>query len=207
MFIAHGKKQLQLTRPLPVPLHHDEDLRGGGWRTCRTRYVRAIVLHWGGVSRASIRRTLIRRGLSTHFAVDTDGVWQWLDTRKVAYHCGKHNRTTIGVDICQWPLVDALRHYPAPEWDVQPVPFRSARTRVRQVLSLDSRLVANTRALVLELCDAFHVPLEAPPADCVVDHLPRGVVGHHHLTRNKWDILPWWGQIFDDWNLFKESPT
>ena len=206
MYIIHNKKPLELQRSLPVPLYHDEQL-SEGWYRAPGRSIHTIVLHWGGVSRRSIYRTLQRRGLSTHFAVDTDGVWQWVDTAHVAQHCGLYNRVTIGVDICQWPLVDALRHYPSPDWDVRVVPFRSSRTRHSEVLSLDSRLVSNTRALLLELCDAFYIPLEAPQYNDIVLNEPiRGIVGHHHLTRNKWDILPWWGQIFDNWNLVKEIP-
>lgn len=202
MYIIHDGKEVPLVRSLPVPIVHTEKLEHG-WYRARNRYIRGNVVHWGGVTRRSIYRTLVNNNLSTHFAVDVDAIYQWLDTAKVAQHCGPHNWCTLGIDICQWPIVSSLHHYPPPEWDVKVVPFRSNRTSQREVLTLDSRLVRNTRALLIELSDTFHLPLEVPPEDCIVEEPIRGTMGHHHLTMNKWDILPWWGQIFDGWKMYK----
>lgn len=75
-----------------------------------------IVLHHtggDGDGAARVYNTLFRdRRLSVHFVVDDDGrVFQFLDVMEKAWHAGKANRQSVGIECNLFPLVDAKPNY------------------------------------------------------------------------------------------------
>lgn len=187
-----------------LSLHED-----GGFRTVKNRQIRIITIHWGGLNVKHCRNALAAEDLSSHFGTGAATAYQWLDTNYSAYHAGYVNDFSIGIDICQHPVVKFLERYTKdPASDVRVVDNTTGRGHKR-VLSLDSRTADVTRDLVLDLCRAYDIPLEVPrDRSGKVDHSVlnkygmqkgafEGVVGHHHLTKTKWDMAVWWSQIFD----------
>ena len=63
--------------------------------------VSQIVLHWDVThSSAGAVEVLQRRGLSTHFLIDSDGtIYQTLDVEYKAVHAGEANDRSIGIDL------------------------------------------------------------------------------------------------------------
>ena len=70
-------------------------------KVTKLRKPKMFVSHWDVCLNAdSCYRVLRKRGLSIHFTIDNDGtIFQYLDMNHIAYHCGKHNPTTVGVEI------------------------------------------------------------------------------------------------------------
>jgi len=52
------------------------------------------------------------RGLSVHFAIDDDGmIWQFLDCKDRAWHGGKHNNVSVGIECNLYPSADKKPWY------------------------------------------------------------------------------------------------
>ncbi len=60
-----------------------------------------IVTHWDATTSAEkCKRVLQARKISTHFCIDNDGViHQYVDTNNIAYHAGRVNKYSIGIDF------------------------------------------------------------------------------------------------------------
>jgi len=169
-----------------------------------------LVLHWpAGVQDAKKLHRMLSttdRDVSTHFAVDATGVYQYLPLSARAWHAGNVNAASIGIDICQSPEVE---DFDAEKKLGKNAPKRKNPTKrgPAEILALDPTLAANTRWLVDALCAQFNIPKNAPRANGVVSHNVQftdeasrkgwsGVVGHHHCSSNKWDIACWWDDLF-----------
>jgi len=76
-------------------------MRSGFKTVTKIRKPRMFVCHWdAALNSDSCYKILRKRGLSIHFTIDNDGtIYQYLDMNHIAYHCGKHNSTTVGVEI------------------------------------------------------------------------------------------------------------
>jgi hypothetical protein len=185
------------------------------YRKKRRRPVNYIVLHWGGSSAFGLQRALSRRGLSTHYAIDGDIVYQLLPHEAQAWHAGNVNAWSVGIDFCQQPTVDGDRARRLKEkgWNVEEVDNPTGRGD-RRIVTLNARAVAAARAFLPVLCEELGVPFRVPrgvdglapdgeffhgvlPMSALTDGKFRGVVGHHHTRSTKWDIAPWWLQLFD----------
>ena len=74
-----------------------------------------MIHHTGGDGNGGGRvfNTLhMQRGLSVHFVVDDDGmIYQFLDCKEKAWHAGKHNKMSIGIECNLYPLVDKKPDY------------------------------------------------------------------------------------------------
>ena len=171
---------------------------------------RVIVLHWGGLDVGHCRRTLIQRGLSSHYGVGLDGVEQWVPVTARAYHAGTPaNDWAVGVDLCQSPRVDYLEETLDRGHEVEVVENPTSRGHDR-IVSLDTRIADIAGAFIPELARELGIPLRVPrDSDGEVSHavltqveLERflaeggGVLGHHHLSPRKWDVACWWELVF-----------
>lgn len=201
---------LTYEHPAGLDLRHD-----GGWTRSAKRNIKLIVIHWGGYSASHCRDALANRDLSSHFGVEKHIAYQWLPTDYVAYHVNKwYNTYSIGIDVCRHPLPSMLKHInddPLPKVIEQDPPVRGER----RIVELDDASARTLRNLVIDLCQVHNVPMRVPRGDAglslegPVYHgvLPKGsvkrglfasgVVGHHHLSKKKWDIAPkWWEKAF-----------
>jgi len=185
-------------------LHPDGDFRkpkGGA-----VRKLDRIVLHWGGTSARRCWRALQNRNLSSHFGVDEVVIYQWLDLNFKAWHAGKANTGSIGIDICQQPTVSFFEHYRKRGFnDIKVVKNDSKPLRGhKEVITLHEKTAQSTRDLVVDLCELFDIPLRVPRNtdgsycyEVINWESFRGVVGHFHSSPGKWDPAPFWSQIFD----------
>ena len=175
--------------PGGLNLHED----GGFGRRSRTPDL--IVLHWGGRNPKSCRNALAGRNLSSHFGTGRGQIYQWLDIKLRAYHAGSPaNGRSVGIDICQQPTIGLLDWYKERGYNVGKVRNPSSRGP-RQVLTLDPETLRATADLLPGLCDALGIPCVFPDTDAVLTASElsafSGIVGHHHITKSKWDIAPW----------------
>ncbi len=154
-----------------------------------------IVLHWGGRNARSCRNALAGRHLSSHFGTDRGVIHQWLDIKHRAYHAGSPaNGRSVGIDICQQPTVGLKKYYKARDYGLREVKNPSSRGP-RKVLTLHKDTAKATADLVAALCDALGIPAVMPDHDRAMNRAElnsfSGVIGHHHLSKRKWDVAPW----------------
>jgi len=166
--------------------------------------INTIVLHWGGYNPRSLYNVMSAdRPVSTHFGVGLDEgnqatVYQYLDIKHKAWHAGGANEGSIGIDICQQPVTKHLDYYKKAGYRVRTEANTTGRGNDR-VLSLDHRIAAATCEFVQELAKVTNIALRAPRSH---DVLPEDVLrahtllGHHHISGNKWDIACWWSAVF-----------
>jgi hypothetical protein len=179
------------------------DLHPGGHFNKRNPYqIDLIVVHWGGINIKNCKDALNSRGLSSHFGIEGNKVYQWLDTQHCAWHGGKVNNRSIGIDICQYPTTDWQSYYKKRGLSLSIVDNKTGRGD-KKVLSLAKDTAQATRELIKQLCKLYHIPYRFPMTSDVVSHAVQkdldqfqGVIGHHHVSPQKWDIACWWDQIF-----------
>lgn len=131
--IADGKSQLNADSPARYNLRYNrtakerytpaelEQIRGGGWDLeLLQKHVDQFVIHYDvcGTSRQCFRVLHDLRGLSVQFMLDIDGtIYQTLDVKERAWHAGKANDRSIGIEIANMGSY-SLRESIAPlaEW-------------------------------------------------------------------------------------------
>jgi hypothetical protein len=161
-------------------------------------------MHWGGLNPHNLYNVMnATRPVSTHFGIGLDEgnqptVYQYLDIKHKAWHAGSENDGSIGIDICQQPVVKHADYYKKAGYRVRTEVNKTGRGNDR-VLSLDPRIAAAAAEFVPELARQLGIELRAPSTH---NALPEDVlrtyslIGHHHITLNKWDIACWWSTIF-----------
>ena len=91
-------------------------IKGKRYGSRKLTDIRQIMIHHTGGDGDGMGRmyqTLHNeRGLSVHFGVDDDGsIVQLLDCKEKAWHGGKMNKTSIGIECALFPLVDQNPDY------------------------------------------------------------------------------------------------
>jgi len=191
-----------------LDLHKD-----GGWKKANDRDLRLVVIHWGGLHPKQCRNVLANRDLSSHFGIGKDGIYQWLDMAHVAWHAGYPNSFSVGIDICEQPERKWESWYNKRGYDKKPSTNTTGRGK-KKILTLDTRTATNVRECVKAICGVTNVPYRFPSgSDGFGDGGPSwhgtfaksdlkagrfsGVVGHHHISKKKWDMACWWDEIFE----------
>lgn len=189
---------------------------------------RLLVIHWGGIDPFHLYRVFNGdRKVSSHGGVGYDKqevkFYQYLDLQHSAWHAGYVNKFSIGIDICQQPTTEWLSYYQSRSYDVDNVKNNARRPDGRvigdySVLSIDSDIATATLNVVQDICSLFDIPMRAPRGSdglqdkgelwhgvfskrTINDGKFSGVVGHHHLSAQKWDMACWWNSIFHDTQL------
>lgn len=185
-----------------------------------------FVHHSGGDGRdpANMYNTLyMNRGLSVHYAVEDDGrIYQFNDALDCCYHGGSHNRVSIGVECCLFPLVKNKPDYysAARRKRLGNLPHRKQVERIHGVklevfcftdpqVDALARLAAGNWLAVQALrgdlareCNAPEFPRTTKgtiPKTVYAKHKEHiGLIGHLQCTRNKIDPagFPW--EQFED---------
>lgn len=158
-------------------------------RRRRSEAIQAILHHDACISALRCFAVLQARGLSTHFCIDNDGtVFQFADPAlEVAYHAGRFNGRSIGIDISNAVLTRfADRYDPRREQATLPVHGRP----VTGLLPYPCQIEA---ALALLRVLRQHFPgiandhrSEARFFEDVAPETP-GIFGHLQVTRGKID--------------------
>jgi|11_taG_2_1085331.scaffolds.fasta_scaffold17734_2 hypothetical protein len=183
------------------------DLHRYGNFSPRKGEVSGVCVHWGGLNAQHCFNVFASpaRKVSSHFLIGlVDGcavVYQVLDIKHKAWHGGKVNDFTVGVDICQQAGVQWADHYEDGGYDLTIINNPSTRGE-RKVLSLHPALRTAAALFIKDLMNALSIPLKpAPDADGIYeDDVDKGRVtlfGHSHVNRRKWDIAPYWAGIID----------
>jgi hypothetical protein len=197
-----------------IPTHaktatFDEDFTLGDTAS-RTRRVRPtqIVLHYDVAFNARAAESILqKRGYSTHFIIDHDGtiVQCHNPATKVAFHAGRVNDYTIGIDInnpadVKYRARDASKRG-GPERDI--VEERIHGGLVRRLDYFPEQITSLSELLDI-LCNEFDIPRTCP-RDCEGPLLKKldnadvrkyGVLGHYHLSLRKTDPSPLnWDEI------------
>jgi hypothetical protein len=182
------------------------DLHHFGNFSQRKEELSAVCLHWGGLNAQHCYNVFASgsRAVSSHFLiglVDEEViVYQVLDLKHKAWHGGWVNDSTIGVDVCQSPTTSWLDHYQARGYEVEIVKNPTSRGP-RKVISLDPRLADAAGYFVEDLLQALGMEFIAPEDHSVLDRSEvkdYTVFGHHHVNERKYDIAPWWDDIFPE---------
>jgi len=174
----------------------------GDYSRSSSRKFKRIVLHWGGYDAPSCARALINAGLSSHFGVDRTRIHQWLDLEVVGWHAGRAgNVDSIGIDICQ-AVVGAKIYANNSDSALRALKYvdNTSGRGEKRCFPLDARTAESTRKLVQELCLTFDIPFKGPGHNRVLSAAEvrnfSGILGHHHISSQKWDVAPWWSTIF-----------
>jgi len=156
-----------------------------------------IVTHWDATtSAATCKRILQRRGISTHFCIDNDGViYQYVDTNNVGWHAGKRavNKASIGIDFSNAYYMKYDKWYVKKGFGARPICENSKvhGVRLKPHLGYYPIQIQSYKKLVKVLTDHYKIELDTPKYDGVVSEAAKGkfkgIVSHYHLTRGKID--------------------
>ena len=164
--------------------------------------IERVIMHWGGLDPKHLHAVMNTptRKVSTHFGIGLiDGmpvVYQYIDLAHKAWHAGKFNTRSIGVDICQQPDYKWIQRYKDKGYDVKKIKNPTERGN-KNIISLDPKIARAAGAFVRDLMLKLELKERAPEHHNVVpDVTPYTLVGHHHLVAKKWDIACWWDDVF-----------
>ena len=160
-----------------------------------------LVTHWDATTSAEkCKRVLQARKISTHFCIDNDGViYQYVDTNNVAWHAGKVNKYSIGIDFSNAYYTKYNKWYEKNGFGERPI-LKDSRVhgiRLKPHLGYYKVQIEAYKKLVKVLSDYYNIPIQTPMLDDnqtnngVVEDAARGrykgIVCHYHLTRKKID--------------------
>lgn len=161
----------------------------------RNSHVNQIILHHDGTADSrGCFRVLAQRSLSTHLMIDGDGtVYQPLDLSDMAYHAGDYNRHSVGIDLNN-PVIPNRVKDPS----IRGIFTGRINGGRKTSLGYTDAQYDSLIAVVDGLRRIFpKIVTKAPIADDgkVVRTKLReagfpGVVGHMHVSANKWDPGP-----------------
>ena len=162
------------------------------WR--RKRKPNMIVTHWDATTSAEkCKRVLQARKISSHFCIDNDGtIYQYVDTNHTAWHAGKVNKNSIGVDFTNAYYMKYSNYYKKNHGE-RPVCRDSVihGVKLKPHLGYYPEQLKAYKKLIKVLCKHYGIMLQTPPVDEVyelaADGKYDGIVCHYHLTRNKID--------------------
>jgi len=176
--------------------------QAGHFSSWANKNIERVIMHWGGLDPKHLHAVMNTptRKVSTHFGIGLiDGeaaVCQYLDLSHKAWHAGKFNTNSVGIDICQQPDYKWIQRYRDRGYDVKKIKNPTHRGN-KNIISLDPRIARAAGAFVRDLMEKLELKESAPEShDVVSDVSPYTLVGHHHLVAKKWDIACWWGDVF-----------
>jgi hypothetical protein len=169
-----------------------------------------ICVHWGGLNALHCYQVFFNpkyAHASSHFLIGRNPkseeleVLQCLDTMQTAWHAGKANKQSVGIDICQHPAVKYFdktkEYYPG----VEVVKNRSQRGP-SDVVDIDPELAefANDFIWALrEVLELSHKPVcKDDEVYKINDAKQFSVLGHHNFSKQKWDPAPWADRLYHD---------
>ena len=211
--IIHMGKIVPIDLPFEVDLSaplYELDDGTKNWYT-RKSDPSTICVHWGGLnSRHCYNVFNLARGrhVSSHFLLGRNHktglleVLQCLDTGLAAYHAGKFNKHSIGIDICMHP--DKRYWEKTKGWypDATLDHYRGDDARVPsgEIAMIGAEFTDFCRTFLTELRDATGLS-ERPVCEDnqvypVAEAAKFSIVGHHNISAKKWDVIPWAEKLY-----------
>lgn len=204
---------------LPVPLNNTEnyvvehdlslyELPDSTKNWCnRSQNPETICLHWGGHNARHLYRIFYNsngRHVSTHFGIGRDPkdnnrieVIQYLDTGLQAYHAGKFNKFSVGVDICQAVEAKHLDKCLKDGHNVSIVKNESNRGP-SEMLSLDPEIAKVAKAFITDLMIVMEIHDKPICKDeevyGVKEATKFSVVSHLNISEKKYDVCETWSK-------------
>jgi len=203
---------------MPVPVfskrRHPETKKHAKTLPDLAASVSQVLLHTDLTSDAAMCfKALLSRGLSTHFMVDWDGtIYQGLDPMYVAYHAGDFNGATVGIDLNnrmknleREPSETPYNPNHALIADMSKKEFRRGGPDRMRINGFWTRAWGYTDPqyqALLELLSVLTSKLDIKPfvpMDEKREVIPtmledaagfEGILGHYHITENRWDPGP-----------------
>ena len=182
--------------------------RYGNFSRYSNKSLEGVCMHWGGLDASHCYRVFASnaRKVSSHFLIGlVDGkcvVYQVLDLAHKAWHAGKYNGGSVGIDICQQPSLKWKDHYESEGYELSVIDNDSGRGE-RRVLSLDGRLETGVRLFIYDLMESLDMEVRKP--DDGGGYYAEDIKGgeytlycHSMVSKRKWDIAPWWDSLFAD---------
>jgi hypothetical protein len=205
-YVVYGARRISLGDVDYKVINYEQpggyDLHPAGHFSPRRMGVDTLIMHWGGFNPESLYNVMSGpRKVSTHFGIGLDDegqavVYQYLDLSHKAWHAGPDNEGSVGIDICQQPVNKHLAYYQKRGYRVRRGRNPTNRGN-KNITTLDPRIADVTNKFVHDLAEALDIALVAPDThDVLSDPTGFSLVGHHHLSLNKWDIACWWSDIF-----------
>jgi len=179
------------------------------WYTRKTP-IDNIVVHWGGLNNNHCFRVFYSVDntscTTSHFLIgrNTDNneleVWQCLDTAQVAYHAGKMNAQSVGMDICMHPDTKYKKHT-SKHYEYSVMENNTGRGP-KECVDIDPELAEFAREFILALRVLLELDDKPVCPDDKVYDLEEvkqfSVVGHHNVSAKKWDVSPWADKLYRD---------
>ena len=165
------------------------------------RDVKMFVNHWDVCCSSSIcQRVLDKRGISVHFLIDNDGtIYQTMDTTHIAWHAGKANNYSVGVEISNAYYTKYQSWYERNGFGKRPLVSNSYVNgrRLQTHLGFYDVQKEALKALYKAIHKGLEIPLETPlnflgtqytdTDQRVEKNQYRGFVHHYHITPRKID--------------------
>ncbi len=218
-YLPHNSRDISVVHPTHPAKHMERARFRYRNRRCMGRdrslsrlqaVCRQIVVHLDGCPDAKACFEVLhnQRGLSAHFLCDNDGtVYQTLDPLECAFHAGVVNEISVGIELQNRGDAGRSPNYYAKR-KLPPRDTVTCRVHGHQILAYDFSKAQYEGMIKLcrVLASVLRIPLTSPRASngellwTVMGGVRRftGVVGHYHLTKNKWDPGP-----FDFLRLFR----
>jgi N-acetyl-anhydromuramyl-L-alanine amidase AmpD len=163
----------------------------------RREAARQIVIHYDVAWNARAAESILqKRGYSTHFIIDHDGtiVQCHNPATKVAFHAGKVNNYTIGIDLNN-PADPKYQGRDAKKrgGNVRPLKTDVVHGGVIERLDYFPAQIEALNELLIILCNEFGISKTWPPEKRVLSKAEQkqyGIIGHYHLTKRKTDPSP-----------------
>ena len=170
-----------------------------------------ICVHWGGLnSRHCYNVFNMARGrhVSSHFLIGRNHktgkyeILQCLDTGLVAYHAGKFNKKSIGIDICMHP--DTRYWEKTEKWYpdayVDTVKLGDKRVDGKEIAMIGDEFADICKEFLRSLRDATGLSdkpvCESFDVMSVSEAAKYSIVGHHNISAKKWDVIPWAEKLY-----------
>jgi hypothetical protein len=166
----------------------------------RKKEAAKIVTHWDAtLSAKRCYDILSKRGISSHFVIDNDGtIYQMVDPAYVAWHAGKYNKDSIGIDLSNAYYTKYNKNYEKMGFGPRPIlnSWLHGRNLGEHLGYYPAQLKAY-KELLKVLCTHYDIPLNVPmtkDGNLLNSMLKeseknsfKGIICHYHLTENKID--------------------
>lgn len=213
--MIHMGKIVPISSPaeinLSLPLYELDD----GTRNWYNRKgePKSVCVHWGGLNSRhcyNVFNMAKGRHVSSHFLVGRNHksgeleILQCLDTGLTAYHAGKFNNHSIGVDICMHP--DANYWEKTKQWypDASLDHYRGEDKRVpkKEIVMIGNELAEFSQQFLKSLIEATNLADKPICKDnnvySTTEAAKFAIVGHHNISAKKWDVIPWAEKLYHD---------
>ena len=171
----------------------------------------SICVHWGGLNTRhcyNVFNMARGRHVSSHFLIGRNHktkeyeILQCLDTGLAAYHAGKFNKYSIGIDICMHP--DTKYWEKTQQWypdaSIETCDIEDKRVNGKEIVMLGDEFSEFCRSFLQSLREATGLDskpvFESNDVISVSEASKYSIVGHHNISSRKWDVIPWAEKLY-----------